>query len=234
MKTNKKIIISVICIILLIAVITLLINSLHEKQHIATNGNHNTVTFCSSDGIILGTEIVKDGSVVSLPHDNLSPAGTVFTGWDKELINIFENTRITAKCIDVSNDDNVVALETVYSKAGNNVSIPLKIMGKVNLCAVDLCITYDETKLKFEKAESVDPAVTIEKEKETGLLYVRFVSSANAEGEADLGNLVFKPTNGESNEIKLQVVVKEMVRLDDKNELISVPYNIVDGKIYVY
>ena len=136
--------------------------------------------------------------------------------------------------VDVHDKDNVVAIPTVYGKAGSQLTVPLVLCGKVNLCGIDLCVHYNRNKLKLVKFENTDKKVICNADEEKGDFHLNFISVANVTEEIHFCDLVFEVIRESGGEEDLNIEVMEIVAFDKNNDLITPETNVIDAKIYAY
>jgi len=234
-RPNKYTVITISIIVLLIIVIAgVYFLKLSIPQNVKNDNTSIEVVFTSEDGLFLGKSDIHPKMPVTPIKRVNEPSGKVFVGWDKDLTNVTENIQTKEMYLDVSKDENVVALPTNYGTNGEIINEPLKILGKVNLCAIDVILTYDTDKLEFIKGDNIDKDVVVKNDKKPGLIYVRFVSGSNVTGAIDLSELKFKVKSQDKGVTDIKVLVKEIVKLDKDNKTILAQYNVLDAKIYLY
>lgn len=229
MKIKSKKIILPIAIVIVIVLIVVICVSVSKKD-----GNdmytEPVVTFYTEDGFEYSINETEQGKV-NMPEVPPEVPGKVFTGWDKEISEIKDDTKTKAQYIDVSGEKNVFAFPTMYAYESEEIVLPLKLLGNVKLCGADLVIGYEAKVLEYIGCDTHDESLTIEADTENGLLYLRYVESSNTNGEVDLANLKFKALSVEETSTLVQIRIKEAVELNDGNEIVETEYGAVDGKI---
>jgi hypothetical protein len=223
----------IIAVVVILAITAIFWTGRLPDNVTGVGGERFTFIYRAEDGAILEQKGASDTDFLPEREVPVLP-GKVFAGWDKDLTGAGEYLDTTAKYVDVRNDDHVVALPAVYGSKSAALKLPLKILGMVDLCGMDITLSYDTSLLDFAGHEQDDIGVTVDSDTEPGLIYVRFVSAANASGEIDLSVLSFKVKGEEKTDTDIRVFVKDTVRLDGENNIVPAPYNVLDGKLYIY
>lgn len=104
------------------------------------------------------TQRVEPGSLPQIPSGQSGYDHLVFTGWNRDIAAVTEDTVYEAVYEDVSEKDNVFVLDTVYTTA-DSADLTLGLRGKVGLCVADLQISYDPTVIRVEQILKADSSV---------------------------------------------------------------------------
>ena len=197
-----------------------------------SNNEAYTVTFIDKPGSVYEVKKVqKESSVKISGIPTLS--GSVFTGWDTDLRSINSNISINAKWTDVSETDNVIAAPSCYASAGDTTTIPFKLCGKVNLCGMDIAVSFDNHLLEFLEYKNEDDDVIVNYNADTGIIHLNLTSSKNISGEIDLCELCFKVKATEISDSKLTISAKEIVAFDDNNDFIKPSFKLIEPNLYL-
>lgn len=104
------------------------------------------------------TQRVEPGALPQIPGGQSGYDHLVFTGWNRDITAITEDTVFEAVYEDVSEKDNVFVIDTVYTTA-DSADLTLGLRGKVGLSVADLQISYDPTVIRVEEILSADSSV---------------------------------------------------------------------------
>ena len=149
-----------------------------------------TVTFLC-DNRVIAEEKVRQAESATPPNEFGVPEGKVFSGWDAAFDNIKADIVIRAKL--VSTDDiNLFTLGSASCKKGEEVCIPLRLQGNVNLAGFELTILYPTDELEFKDFENLDKDMFANYLPETGEIKIAFASGNNVDGAIDICDLLFE------------------------------------------
>ena len=169
---------------------------------------------------------ITDPQYVYLPKDQ-SREDLVFRGWEENPAGSQDD--LVAKYQDVSQFQNAIVIPAVYGQGGEQVSVPLRICGQVDLCALDLRVTYDEELLHYAGSTGQDEDLLINCDEENGVLFLNFLRLVNLEEPFDFANLVFDVDTTHACDTALQLEVVEAVALDEDQQIRFCNFSVVDG-----
>lgn len=116
-------------------------------KEIKVNNNKYTVNYVDSDGTILSTQTVLEGSNAT-PPASPTMSGMTFCGWSNSGENITHNTDIVAQYVDATKD-NVFKVSNIQGNVGDIVTTSIYLDGIVKTCGFDLRLNYDSDVLEF-------------------------------------------------------------------------------------
>ena len=134
--------------------------------------------------------------------------------------------------LDTGGVDNVIAMDTVCGNGGETVSVPLRVCGDVELCAVDLEISYDADQLKYIGFENADDDLIVNC-KENGTILVNFVRIVNLEDNFRFCDLLFEVITTLECESVLDIEIVEAVCLDDTGSIVFPAVAVADGAAHL-
>lgn len=169
---------------------------------------------------------ITDPQYVYLPEDQ-SGEDLVFSGWEENPAS--NQGDLVAKYQDVSQIQNAIVIPMAYGRAGEQVSIPLRICGQVDLCALDLRVTYDKELLHYAGSTNQDEDLLINCDEENGVLLINFLRLVNLEESFDFTELVFDVITTHECDTALQLDVVEAVALDEEQQIRFCKFSVVDG-----
>lgn len=162
---------------------------------------------------------------VYLPDDRDTSDTLVFREW----VTGEEGTNEPlAKYQDVSGIENAISIPSAYGTVGETITMPLRICGQVDLCAFDLRITYDTSKLKYDGCLNEDDDLIVNCNESTGVIFMNFLRVKNLEGGLDCCDLQFIAKTSEACDTTLQIEVVQAVSLDH-DEVVFCHFSTVDG-----
>ena len=192
------------------------------------------IAFYDFDKKIISSQTVDKVADVKPPKEIDVPYGYVFTGWDKNPDGITDSTRINADFQDIHDKENALFINSATAEKDDKVRLTMKLGGKVDLCGVSMSIKYDKSVLKLENISKEDAAVMAEHNEEDGTVSFNLVSGENITGDVDLFDMEFKVLTDETAVTELTLENIEVVRLDDKNNIVPVNYYPVNGTVYIF
>ena len=228
---NKKriIIIIVAIVVVLVAAIAVLIGlnpgKEEEKKH--------KVIFLNPDGTIFETEECPTDSWPPSPGIPPVPEGNIFGGWNTEGFSNESDVTVRPILIPVPQDANVVALSYGYGLSGDEISLPLILGGKVELCCFEAEITYDPEVLEFVGFSQEDGAFVGNCIEEEGKILVNYISSNNTTGSVDLSNIDFKIKDTSKEVTNLSVAVKTAAKALEGEKLEVVTCKTIDAEVKI-
>lgn len=172
---------------------------------------------------LVSTEIPIDKPVVvELPEDAQPDKTMVFQERRGETAAVYQ---------DVSEQKNVLAIPAAYGVIGETVTVTLGVYGQVELCAMDLRLTYDPAQLKFLGYEAEGDALILNGE-ERGVIYANYLLVENASEGFDLCTLSFQILTGETCDSVITPQIIEMVAMDG-GDIVACDYSVVPGQIHL-
>ena len=236
--------------------------SADEANGVEGSENSNSVVFYSDEGVILGKDDVPQGGFPAPPVQGLSKEGYIFTGWtvkpdsdnndatvaaekttdgiqkenDPTLPQIDEDIDFEAIYIDIRDKSNVFALPAVYGKKGDTFETKLQLCGKVVLCAFDIQISYDPAILELTSIKSdLDLDVVASHDEANHTIKFNYATAKNRTRTAEVIELYFKIKSADKAKTLIQLDAVEIVAVDANNEnlLISAPFTLIDGMVYI-
>lgn len=171
-------------------------------------------------------ETTREPEYIYLPSADLSEADEdyVFQGF----ISSEEGEKL-GSFLDVSDSKNVITLDSFHGSGGEQVSVPLRACGQVELCAVDLEISYDTERLRYVGFENADDDLLVNCDEERGSIMVNFVRIVNIEDNFKFCDLLFEVITTLECESTLAVEVVEAVCVDDAGSIVFPSAASVDG-----
>lgn len=172
------------------------------------------------------TDPALDPGYVYLPVDDPEQAHEdyVLRGYAKG-----ENGQTLGRFLDVGDRKNVIALDAFRANGGETVSIPLRLCGQVELCAVDLKISYDTERLKYVGCENDDDDLIVNCNAEKGVILVNFVRIVNLEENFKFCDLLFEVITTLECESVLTVEIEQAVCLDAAGDILFPDAAAADG-----
>lgn len=172
------------------------------------------------------TEPAPDPGYICLPVDDLDQAHEdyVLRGYAKG-----ENGQTLGCFLDVSDRENVIALDAFRADGGETVRVPLRLCGQVELCAVDLKISYDTERLKYVGCENDDDDLLVNCDADKGVILVNFVRIVNLEENFKFCDLLFEVVTTLECESVLTVEIEEAVCLDAAGDIVFPDAAAADG-----
>lgn len=174
------------------------------------------------------TSVSKDESqLVYLPDAEDDSDNLIFRGMNKD--DTTDQTEEMAVYQDVSDKENAVAIPASYSEAGQEFTAHLRLCGKVELCALDMRVRYDTTRLKYQRSESDMDDLLINCDQKNGVIYINFARISNLTDRTDICGLTFMPLSGTRLDSPLSLEIVEAVSVNERGEIAFCPTYSVDG-----
>lgn len=201
------------------------------------NGNADetgkyTVKFYDLNGELVKT-VETAGGFVEPPQDVETGKDRVFRGWDKDILNVRDNTDFYPITVDISDMANVLYLNSAYVSSGQLLKADLNLGGIVGCSDIRLAIEYKPMDLKYVGSEN-DRADTItEHDEQNNSIMVTVSADSNITSAELLSTLMFQVvTEGFIyTELKIKLDKLEMLREDGR---VSVDCAMYNGEIYIY
>ncbi len=187
--------------------------------------------FHDQSGEIVASIDVARGADARSPAYGILPDGFVFTGWDRPLRELREDTHFYPLYEDIRTRANVVFAPAVYAADGETVAVRVQLGGDVSFACMELQVSFDETVLSLESIADVDADGVCHYDEQSHTVRFAMAAARNIDAGVDLFTLHFTvhaPTQ-ESTAIGLQV--DDMAHFDDAGQLVSAPYGTVNGKV---
>ena len=160
---KRKIIIIAVCVILAItALVVGLVLGLKDNN---TNSDNNgetspptdtdepkpnyTVTFLNDDKSVFKQVTVVSGEAPTSPGTPTMLQGYVFNGWDADLAYITKDMTVLPLREKLSDEKTVIALSDGYGVTDDYVSVPIALCGKVEVCCIEIKITFKSRAFVF-------------------------------------------------------------------------------------
>ena len=134
---------------------------------------------------------------------------------------------------DIYGRENVFTLPSVCAKAGETFVLPLRLCGKVSLCAFDLRIYYDTNLLRYAGCNGDDEDLLVNCDAKSGTVYVNFLRTANINSGLDICDLFFQVLTSERHESTLALEVVEAVAVDAVGDIVRCDSLSVDSILYL-
>ena len=124
--------------------------------------------------------------------------------------------------------ENILTVSLSDGKKGEELVGTLSIDGEVDLCAVDLKILFDSTKLKLTKIGSDDSDVLMNDRADDGGINLNYLKSKNVNEPFELCFFSFEVLTEESCESTVSIEVKDVVKMVG-DDILDCPYTVWDG-----
>lgn len=157
---------------------------------------------------------------VPIPIQPEAPEDYIFQGYVEG-----EGEETLSKFQDLSGVENALALLSFYGNGGETVATSLQICGEVELCAFDIKISYDTSRLKYAGCENADDDLLVNCSEEKGQIMINFVRIVNLGENFKFCDLLFEVITSETCESPITIEVVEAVSLDAEGAIVfrSVP-----------
>ena len=127
-------------------------------------------------------------------------------------------------------EENAVTFSDLTGKKGDILTGTLSVVGKVDLCAVDLNLTYDASKLKLTASEDTFPDLIVNADSANGCVRLNLVRVNNIKEAFSICRLTFEVLTDEVVESAVTIDVREMDRIDGDN-IVDCPYTVHNGQV---
>lgn len=124
--------------------------------------------------------------------------------------------------------ENILTVSLSDGKKGEEITGTLSVEGEVNLCAVDLKILFDHTKLRLTKLGSDDADVLINEKTDDGAIKLNYLKIKNVTEPFELCFFTFEVLTEEPCESTVSIEVKEAVKVED-DDILDCPYAVRNG-----
>ena len=126
--------------------------------------------------------------------------------------------------------ENILTVSLSDGKKGEEITGTLSVEGEVDLCAVDLKILFDCTKLKLTKLGSDDADVLINEKTDDGAIKLNYLKIKNVTEPFELCFFAFEVLTEESCESTVSIEVKDAVKVDG-DDILDSPYAVRNGTV---
>lgn len=198
------------------------------------SGKKYTVAFFDSAGYLLKEAQVEEHKGVEPPENFVPDDNKIFIGWDKDFSFIFSNVNIRPNYLDISADKNYVYANAVYAKPETEVSVRVKVGGQVNLAALQMYISYDESLLEYVEAVNLDAGVMINKEEDNSRIRLAFLADDNVTGSVEFVDLVFRIKGKSGDKAVIMYDIEKAAMISKDNEIVTADYTVKDTVIHIY
>lgn len=141
--------------------------------------------------------------------------------------------KAVTKYQDVSEEENVVALEGTDGVLGQTVDVPLRLCGKVDLLGFDIRVFYNAAQLHFVDCVDPDPDLMFHCDETTGTILINYLRAGERDKRVDLGLLRFSPLVGNECAVPIEIKIVEGVTLDQNGAVTRCACTPVGGTVYL-
>ena len=170
---------------------------------------------------------VEPGTIPEFPSGQSGYDHLVFTGWNKAITAVVEDTVYEAVYEDITGKSNVFVLDTVYT-TDNSAKLTLSLRGDVKLSVADFQIKYDPTVLRVEEIINADPSIRYNIMPEEGRVKISMMMEGNLTAGMDCFQLRVSLVGGSVG--KLDIVVDDAAYLESGNQK-DAATNAISGKL---
>lgn len=171
----------------------------------------HAVRFYGVDGAVLDSASAADGAAV-LPPAIRTPAGQVFRSWSEDLFAVTQDLDVFPVFEDEPETENAVFADSVYADIAGDISVLLKLGGKVGCCDFRLDIQYDGDLLQYASCEPLTDGVQAETGEKAGSLSLRY-SGSSLNAPTELARLHFSSDKSGQYKTNLAAVMSEIHKL---------------------
>lgn len=235
---NKKVIAILLSILAVVAVVV----------GIVFGHSHSNMTYVLPNGAEFKPDKAKNGTDYLVPDNPQMPEKWIFTGWKfTDSKDVEEDTSSEETSSPKKGDvvyahaqgrqvpvfDTTLALAGGYGTKGNQVTLPLKLCGEVNIGAFEVAIKYDPELLEFVEFQNEDPGIVINAIQEEGLILLNYLDSENTVGDVDLVDIVFKITGNKPTETKVTMTVDNGTRYGEDGKMEDAEIVVISSKVTI-
>lgn len=213
MKTKVK-----VCVALLTVFLLMNVFGCSEKDQNAESTNED-----------IGEHDTVNSETESEDHTPEAPIGNAEKeqgGSDKEneqFVKSADNDRAVE-----NGEENILTVSLSDGKKGEEITGTLSMEGEVDLCAVDLKILFDHTKLRLTKLGSDDADVLINEKTDDGAIKLNYLKIKNVTEPFELCFFTFEVLTEETCESTVSIEVKDVVKVDG-DDILDCPYAVRNG-----
>ena len=185
-----------------------------------------TVTFFDVDGSVCKVQQVNKGKAATAP----TIEKTGFLGWSGNYINVQQDETVTAVYADCKN---VFHIASTQGKQGDTVSVLVRLDGNVELCGLDMILTYDPALELVSINDELDMDVVVNSNTQERIVRFNFSSAMNKKRTMDIMELTFRITGTDSDACGVQLSSNTIKTLVD-NRVEDTDYTILNGVVYIH
>lgn len=234
-NTNKKKHIFFIILILFLTVALsagMLIYACNKAGIIQLFGAY-TVKYHSTSGSTIKTCRVNEG-FAKPPKKIHIPQNTVFLRWDKDILNISDNTDIYPATRDIKNEANVIYMNAKYVESGKEFQTDLLLGGAVDFSDLTFVIQYDKKCLQYTGEKDLNKHISIKNDTDNAILSVKITANENIKEGGVLAKLGFKAVGRKFNYTELKLKIDSIEKNLNNNGKVGTECTMYNGKIYIY
>ena len=207
--------------------------SIGSTSHWKEEPTYVNVVFYNYTGEVIKTDTIPQGASVIQPPENATADGYVFTGWDKSLTDIQEDTCFYPLYSDIREGDNVVFSSSAYFAPEETISLSVQVGGNVSFASMELQVTFDHSLLKFESVSDVDPDGVCYYDEKSETIYFAMASAQNINAEVDLFTIQLSVKSQVPEHAELLLEIHDIAAFDNQNELITTSGSTINGNIFL-
>lgn len=192
-----------------------------------------TVVFYDVEGSIIKTESVASGKDATPPDEIFLPDNYLFIGWDRSFYSVVENLEIHTEYVDVSDVHNAICFSSVYTISGDEFVVNISLSGNVNICCLELEISFDKYSVQFSELLFCDGNGVIHYDSSTNKVYFVMACSENIQAMTDLCSLKFVAMKNEETADAIRIHVTDIASFDNNGNIVDETSQIFDGKINI-
>ena len=185
-----------------------------------------TVTFLDVDGSVCRVQQVNKGKAAFAP--TIEKAG--FLGWRGNYINVQQDETVTAVYAD---SKNVFHIASAQGKPGDMVSVRVCLNGNVELCGLDMNLSYDPSLEIVSVNDEMDMDIVVNAYEPERIIRFNFSSAMNKKRAMDIMELTFRITGTNADAYGVQLSANAVKALVD-NRVEDTDYTILNGVVYVH
>ncbi len=206
-------------------------NTTDDTTNQNTEINYVAVFFHDHTGTIVKTDKIPVGADVVRPPQSTLTDGFVFKGWDKSLSNIQEDTHFYPIYSDIREKYNVVFSSTTYVTNEDEISLNVQIGGVVSFACLELEVTFDNTLLSLDSISNIDSDGVCYYDENNKTIFFAMASAQNINASVDLFTVKFTSKGNTFKNSEVTIKIIDIAAFDEKNELISMPSDTINGNI---
>lgn len=199
------------------------------KNPISMKGKMFEVRFLDYDGRVIST-ILSGGNVrVPCPPTR---EGFLFSGWDKPLKSITEDTEVNAQYL-TGDEANIFAVSTENGGVGDSISVTVKLQGTSLLSGFDMRLRYNADLLEFVSLDSQRAFdVTANKVAGSNLIAFNYSSARNVNKTGEILSATFRIKDSNADFARVWLEPKQ-VCYQDGNSIIDAAFHMAEGGVLI-